>query len=295
MDQRESQADRDGRKALRRTLVGGAQDDGEEHEAQHDFRCQASAQRIPARRMSAVSVRGKTSAQAEAGLAAGNNQQNARSGNSAHHLRHDRQGFVANPVYSEGERYNSFVKLVAFSLLFVLTLSAQTITEDSIVSRLESALQDIGAETGHEPISLVIAVQTKYTIQAAIDINVRRFGSMLEPLLSSERAEVEVLSYGDRVRILVAQPFTSDSAKTADAMAHLKILTGLQSSTSTTADAITQATSDLETRPSNRRRIIVVLGENSNDRESAAKLKDAINRAADRVPNLVVCFPLALP
>jgi hypothetical protein len=187
------------------------------------------------------------------------------------------------------------VKLVAFSLLFVLTLSAQTITEDSIVSRLESALQDIGAETGHEPISLVIAVQTKYTIQAAIDINVRRFGSMLEPLLSSERAEVEVLSYGDRVRILVAQPFTSDSAKTADAMAHLKILTGLQSSTSTTADAITQATSDLETRPSNRRRIIVVLGENSNDRESAAKLKDAINRAADRVPNLVVCFPLALP
>ena len=117
---------------------------------------------------------------------------------------------------------------------------------------------------------------------------------MLEPLLSSDRAEVEVLSYGDRVRVFEAQPFTSDSAKAADAMAHLKISMGLQSSTYTTADAIAQATSDLETRPSNRRRIIVVLGENSDDRESDAKLKDAINRAADRLPNLVVFFPLAL-
>ena len=152
------------------------------------------------------------------------------------------------------------MKLVAFSLFFAVTLSAQAITGDSIVSRLESALQDIGAETGHEPISLVIAVRTNYKIQAASDINVRRISSMLEPLLSSERVEVEVLSYGDRVRVLVAQPFTSNSAKAADAMAHLKISMGLQSSTSTTADAIAQATSDLETRPSNRRRIIVEIG-----------------------------------
>jgi hypothetical protein len=187
------------------------------------------------------------------------------------------------------------MKLLAFSLLFALTLSAQVVREDSIVSRLDSALQAIDTEAGQEPISLVIAVQTNNKIQPAILIDTRRIHSMLTQLIGSERAEVEVLSYGDRVRIVVAQPFTSDSAKAADAMSHLKILTGLQGSTSTTADAITQATSDLETRPSNRRRIIVVLGESSNDRESAAKLKGAVNRAADRLPNLVVLFPLALP
>jgi hypothetical protein len=39
--------------------------------------------------MSAVPVRCKTSTQAETGFAAGDNQQNARSGKPAHHLRHD--------------------------------------------------------------------------------------------------------------------------------------------------------------------------------------------------------------
>ena len=185
------------------------------------------------------------------------------------------------------------MKLVAYPLLFALTVSAQAATDDSIVSRLDSTLQAIDTETGPEPISLVIAVQANNKIQPAILIDTRRIRSMLTQLIGSERAEVEVLSYGDRVRVLVAQPFTSDSAKAADAMAYLKISTG-QSSTSTTADAITQAATDLETRPSNRRRIIVVLGENSNDRESAAKLKDTVNRAAGRLPNLVVYFPLAL-
>jgi flavin-binding protein dodecin len=172
-----------------------------------------------------------------------------------------------------------------------LTLSAQAITEDSIVSRLNSTLQEIDAQTVHEPISLVIAAQTNYKVQAAIGINFRKIGTMLEPLVSSERGEIEVLSYGDRVRVLVVQPFTSDSTKASRAIAELKISMGLQSSISNVSDAIAQATSDLQTRPSNRRRIIVVLGE-SKDRQDD-KLKDVLNRSANRVPNLVVFFPLA--
>ncbi|MGD0300304.1 MAG: VWA domain-containing protein [Bryobacteraceae bacterium] len=189
-------------------------------------------------------------------------------------------------------RYNRRMKLPAFCLLFALTLSAQVVTGDSIVSRLESALQTIDADQVHTPISIVIAVQTNYEIQAAMVRSIPKIRSMLEPLVSSLRGEVEVLSYGDRVRVFVVQPFTSDSSKAAEAIAHPKILSALQGSTSNVLDAIAQATSDLETRPSSRRQIVLVLGKNTNDPESEKKLKDFIGHAADRLPNLVFLFPL---
>jgi hypothetical protein len=179
------------------------------------------------------------------------------------------------------------MKLAGFCLLFALTLSSQTTTED-VVSRLDSTLQAIGAENAHEPISMVIAVQTNYKVQAATLINFRKIGTMLEPLASSGPGEIEVLSYGDRVRARVAQPFTSDSSKAAQAMAYLKITTGLQSSTSNVFDAIAQATSDLEATPSNRRRIVVVIGESGKDPDNDKKLKDSINRAARS--NVLVYF-----
>jgi hypothetical protein len=185
------------------------------------------------------------------------------------------------------------MKLAAFCVLFTLTLSAQGITGDSIVSRLESALQAIDADQVHQPISIVIAVQTNYEIQAAMVRNIRKIGSMLQPLVSSGRGEVEVISYGDRVRVYVVQPFTSDSAKAAEAITHPKILSGLQGSTSNVLDAIAQATSDLEARPSNQRQVVLVLGKNGNDAESEKKLKDFIDQAAGRFPNLVFLFPLA--
>lgn len=125
------------------------------------------------------------------------------------------------------------MKLAAFGLIFALTLGARTTTED-VVSRLDSTLQAINADKGHGPISMVIAEQTN----------------------------------GERVRVLAAQPFTSDSSKVSQAMAYLKISTAMQSSTSNVFDAIAQATSDLEARPANQRRIIVVIGESDQSRRT---------------------------
>ena len=184
------------------------------------------------------------------------------------------------------------MKLAAICLIFAGALSAQVTSEDAIVNRLESALQAIGAEKGDQEISIVIAVQANNKIGPEMLRDFRRIGSMLEPLVSSGRGEVEVLSYGDRVGLLVAEPFTSDSAKAARGMAFLKISTGLQRSSSTILDAIAEATSDLETRAASRRKIVIVLGESSKDAESDQKLKDAIHRAADRLPNVVFVFPL---
>jgi hypothetical protein len=165
----------------------------------------------------------------------------------------------------EGEdgRYNRVMKLAVLGLLFGFILSAQ----NSMVGRLDSTLQTIKAV--HEPVSIVIAVPMNSKVQTEIDQNIRRIHALLTQLVGSDRGEIEVLSYGEGGRALVAQPFTSDSAKAASAIAHLRVWHGVQNSTSDLTDAITQASSDLETRPANRRRIIVAIGEASKEIASA--------------------------
>ncbi len=169
------------------------------------------------------------------------------------------------------------MKLAVFCLLFGFTLSAQ----NSMVGRLDSTFQAIKAEKAREPISVVIAVPMNYKVQTEIDTNIRRIHAMLAQLVGSERGEIEVLSYGDGGRALVAQPFTSDSAKAASAIAHLPAWHGVQYSTSNLSAAIARAASDLEARPANRRRVIVAIGESSKD-----------SRIADGLPN-VSFYPVA--
>jgi hypothetical protein len=155
------------------------------------------------------------------------------------------------------------MKLAVLGLLFGFILSAQ----NSMVGRLDSTLQTI--KTIHEPVSIVIAVPMNYKVQTEIDRNIRRIHTMLTQLVGSERGEIEVLSYGEGGRALVAQPFTSDPSKAATAIAHLRVWRGVQSSTSELSgelsSAIARASSDLETRPANRRRIIVAIGESSKE------------------------------
>jgi hypothetical protein len=166
-----------------------------------------------------------------------------------------------------GGRYNRVMKLAVLGLLFGFILSAQ----NSMVGRLDATLQTIKAV--HEPVSIVIAVPMNSKVQTEIDQNIRRIHALLTQLVGSDRGEIEVLSYGEGGRALVAQPFTSDSAKAASAIAHLRVWHGVQSSTSELAGelggdlsgAIARASSDLETRPANRRRIIVAIGEASKE------------------------------
>jgi hypothetical protein len=164
------------------------------------------------------------------------------------------------------------MKLAVLGLLFGFILSAQ----NSMVGRLNSTLQTI--KTIHEPVSIVIAVPMNYKVQTEIDQNIRRIHALLTQLVGSERGEIEVLSYGDGGRALVALPFTSDSGKAASAIAHLRVWRGVQSSTSDLSGAIARASSDLASRPANRRRVIVAIGESS--------------KVASAIPNVSV-YPVA--
>ena len=76
VNQGQAEADGDGGKALGRAIVGRSHDDQQEECGQNDFRDQTGQQRIAARRMYAVSVRSESTANVEAGLAAGDHLQN---------------------------------------------------------------------------------------------------------------------------------------------------------------------------------------------------------------------------
>ena len=166
------------------------------------------------------------------------------------------------------------MKPAAFCLLLAVTLSAQAISEDSAVSRLRLTLNRIKAETIHEPVSLVIAVQTNDATLATL-ASVRDLGLMLQPLVTSDRGEIAILSYGDQVRTV--QPFTSDSANAALAIAGLKV----NGTSARKIDAVGEAISYLDMQPSNRQRVILVVGQ-SKDQGSETNLTnfhDAMIRA----------------
>ena len=163
------------------------------------------------------------------------------------------------------------MKSAAFCLLFALNLSAQVIFQDSAVSRLASALQQINAQTVDKPVFLVIAVQTNDATLATL-ARVRELGLMLQPLVANGRGEIAVLSYGDQVQTV--QPFTPYSGKAVLAIADLKPDGALARK----IDAVAEAISALDTRPPDRGRVVLVIGE-WEDRGSKTNMKDALTRA----------------
>jgi hypothetical protein len=187
-------------------------------------------------------------------------------------------------------RYNLVMKVAAFCLLFAWNINAQELTADSVVSRLESTLQEIQTDEVHQPFSVVIVLPADAKLQAALRSDIHKIARMLAPLGRSGHGEVEVLAYGDQLGVSAVQPFTTDSAKAAKAIADLKISAAPQGATSNLLDAIAKATSDLEVRSATRRGIVLVLGKNENGAEK--KLADLIEDAAGRLPNVVFLFPL---
>jgi hypothetical protein len=163
------------------------------------------------------------------------------------------------------------MKPAVFCLLLAGTLSAQAIPENSTIARLKSTIQQINLGTVHKPTSLVIAVRTNDAASEALAA-IRQVAPTLEPLVAGGGAEIALLSYGDRIRTIL--PFTSDSAALSNAIADLQV-----SGTSVAViDAIEEAISELETRPTYRRRIVLLIGE-SRDPRGQGRVQKLVERA----------------
>jgi len=128
--------------------------------------------------------------------------------------------------------------------------------------------QNIEVDVTFVPISLVICVQSNSHAQGLIP-QVSKIGNMINPLLIGEQGEAAVIAYDGRIRRL--QEFTSDSDKITAAVKSIKP----GSSSNRLIDSVEEATRMLRSRPSSRRRLIMLIGE-TRDIASEARARETL-------------------
>jgi VWFA-related protein len=119
------------------------------------------------------------------------------------------------------------------------------------------------------PIAMVFAVQTDDAAASAIQ-KIHKIGPMIQPLITGEAGHVAVVSYGSKVGL--EQDFTSDPEEITRAFLNIKAESDRRAPM---LDAVSNAVSMLHLRPSNERRIVVVVGE-TRDRGSKTKVADVL-------------------
>ncbi|MEO8595242.1 MAG: VWA domain-containing protein [Candidatus Solibacter sp.] len=128
--------------------------------------------------------------------------------------------------------------------------------------------QNINVDVAYQPISLVICLQANAHVEGVLS-QVKKIGSLIEPLLIGEQGEAAVIAFDSRIRTL--QDFTSDSDKITKAVSTIRA----GSNANRMIDAVSAATRMLRTRPTNRRRIILYVGE-TRDNSSETRAREAL-------------------
>jgi VWFA-related protein len=111
-----------------------------------------------------------------------------------------------------------------------------------------------GVDVAFAPISMVIVVQANADVEKMLPA-VNHIGNLIQPQILGDSGEAAVVAYDSRVRVL--QEFTHDGDKINAAIK--KIQPGSMSQHLN--DAISEATRLLKTRPKERRRVILLIGE----------------------------------
>ena len=114
--------------------------------------------------------------------------------------------------------------------------------------------QNIQVDETFVPISLMILVQANSEVEKILP-QVARIGNLIKPLIVGDQGEAAVIAFDSRIRTM--QDFTSDSDKITAAVKKLQY----GSSASHLIDAVDAGTRMLRTRPKDRRRIMLVIGE----------------------------------
>jgi VWFA-related protein len=128
--------------------------------------------------------------------------------------------------------------------------------------------QNIHVDVVYQPISLVIAVQANSHVEQLLP-HVQKIGNLVSPLLIGDQGEAAVVAYDARIRVL--QDFTSDPDKITQQVK--KIYPG--STSNRLIDAVIEGTRMLATRPKNRRRILLLIGE-TRDLGSEGRSREAL-------------------
>jgi VWFA-related protein len=128
--------------------------------------------------------------------------------------------------------------------------------------------QNINVDVAFIPISLVICVQANSHVEGLLP-QVNKIGNLLKPIVIGDQGEAAVVAYDSRIRTL--QDFTNDPDKITTAMK--KIYPG--STANRMVDAVSYGTRMLASRPKNRRRIMLLIGE-TRDLGSESRSKEVL-------------------
>jgi len=128
--------------------------------------------------------------------------------------------------------------------------------------------QNISVDVTYQPISLVICLQANSHVDSVLP-QVRKIGSLIAPLLIGEQGEAALIAFDSRIRLL--QDWTSDPDAITKAVR--TIMAG--SSSNHLIDAVSEAARMLSHRPTNRRRIILYIGE-TRDIASETRAREAL-------------------
>lgn len=128
--------------------------------------------------------------------------------------------------------------------------------------------QDIRVDMAFQPISLVVAIQCDGSM---IDVlpKLKGLGSILEAQVLGERGQASVIAFDHRLRVV--QEWTSDSKPINEAVMKLKP----GSSSHRMVDAVTEAARMLNKRPTDSRRVVLLIGE-TQDKASEGRVREAL-------------------
>jgi len=128
--------------------------------------------------------------------------------------------------------------------------------------------QNIAVDVAFQPISMVICIQANANVEGILP-QIRKIGNLVAPIIIGDQGEAAVIAFDSRIRTL--QDFTSDPDKITKAVKDLYA----GSSSNHLIDAVSQAARMLRTRASNRRRVILYIGE-TRDIASETRLREAL-------------------
>jgi len=130
-------------------------------------------------------------------------------------------------------------------------------------------LQQIKVDETFAPISLVVAVQADYKVDAVLP-KIRKLGTMLTNLVSGENGEIAVIGFDHRIQNLT-NGFTNDPDVVNQALTKLKA----GSMNSAMTDAVVESTRLLNARPKDRRKVLLLVAE-SLDKGSTMHTREAL-------------------
>ncbi len=171
---------------------------------------------------------------------------------------------------------------------FIVTAPVTVMDGNKLVNGLEAkdftlldngVAQDIKVDVSYVPISLVLAIQASSVVEPFLP-TIKKLGTLLEGLVIGEQGECAVIAYDHRIRTLT-DGFVGDSTEVKRALA--KINPG--SSTSAMIDTVFTAARMLRGRPSNRRRVLLLVSE-TQDKGSEGRIREAL--LAAQINNIII-------